>query len=102
VRVGIHAMLDDAMLDAFGFRPAPRAVRSLVSGALRMRGRALLLFPARRRKHFITGQPQRSWPDGYQLTDLGPPPLLESRARGEFSESGNTDARLTRTDKSRL
>jgi hypothetical protein len=89
VRVGIHALLDDAMLDAFGFRPAPRAVRSLVAGALRMRGRALRLFPARRRKHFITGQPQRSWPNGYRIGELGPPPLCTSV---------DTDAHLTTTD----
>jgi hypothetical protein len=79
VRVGIHGMLDDAMLAAFGFRPAPRPVRALVRGALRARGRALRFFPARTRKSFITGKPQRSWPDGYRLADLGPPPLLDAR-----------------------
>jgi len=78
VRVGIHAMLDDAMLAAFGFRPAPRAVRALVAGALRLRGRALRLFPARTRKHFITGRPQRSWPHGYRIAELGPPGLRAS------------------------
>jgi hypothetical protein len=72
-------MLDDAMLDAFGFAPAPRWVRALVTGALRSRGRALRFFPARTRKSFMTGKPQRSWPNGYQLSDLGPPSLLGER-----------------------
>jgi hypothetical protein len=76
VRVGIHAMLDDAMLNAFGFAPAPRVVRSLVAGTLRTRARVLRLFPAATRKNFITGKPQRSWPQGYRISDLGPPPLL--------------------------
>ena len=75
VRVGIHAMLDDTMLTSFGFRAAPTPVRSLVAGALRLRGRALRRFPPRRRKGFITGKPQRSWPNGYAIADLGPPPL---------------------------
>jgi hypothetical protein len=47
-----------------------------VDGALRARGRVLRFLPSRKRKHFITAQPQRSWPDGYEISDLGPPPLL--------------------------
>lgn len=75
-RVAIHAMLDESMLNAFGFPRAPRAMRTLVTGALRTRGRLLRLFPARTRKNFITGTPQRSWPKGYRISQLGPPPLL--------------------------
>jgi hypothetical protein len=75
-RVAIHAMLDDAMLDAFGFPRPPRLMRTVVAGALRARARALRLFPAHRRKDFITGRPQRSWPNGYRISQLGPPPLL--------------------------
>jgi hypothetical protein len=76
VRVGIHAMLDAPLLDAFGFPRAPRAVRALATGALRARARVLRLLPARTRKDFLTGRPQRSRPNGYRIAELAPPPLL--------------------------
>ena len=81
VRVAIHAMLDDAMLEAFGFPRAPAAMRSFVAGALRTRGRVLRFFPANTRKDFITGKPQRSWPEGYQIDQLGPPPLMADQGK---------------------
>ena len=82
VRVGVHAMLDDAMLAAFGFAPAPPAVRSFITAALRARARLLRLFPARTRKSFFTGTPTRSWPKGYRISQLGPPPLLRPEEQG--------------------
>jgi hypothetical protein len=75
-RVAIHALLDEPVRIAFGFPPAPRLMRALVTGALRARGRVLRFFPARTSKNFITGKPQRSWPKGYRISQLGPPPLL--------------------------
>lgn len=81
VRVGIHAMLDDAMLTSFGFEPAPKFVTALLEGALALRGRMLRVFPARSRKRFFTSVPNRSWPNGYRVDELGPPPLLEARER---------------------
>src|SRR5205085_244255 len=62
VRVAIHSMLDDVMREAFGFPAAPAWMGALVGGALRMRARVLRFFPARKRKSFITGKPQRTWP----------------------------------------
>ena len=77
-RVAIHAMLDDTMRTAFGFPRAPRAVGALVTAALRARAKALRFFPPRTRKHFITGVPQRSWPKGYRISQLGPPSRLRA------------------------
>ena len=85
VRVAIHGMLDEPMLDAFGFAHPPRAVRAMVAGSLRIRARALRLFPARTSKDFITAKPQRSWPKGYAIEQLGPPPLLDPHERTEGS-----------------
>jgi hypothetical protein len=89
VRVAIHAMLDEPMLDAFGFPHPPRVMRTVVNSALRMRGRMLRLLPARTSKSFITGKPQRSWPKGYRIDQLGPPPLLrdEEAKRSQVGES---------------
>ena len=81
VRVAIHGMLDDTMLTCFGFPRAPAVVGNAVAGALRLRGRMVRLLPANTRKDFITGKPQRSWPAGYRIAQLGPPPLLELAER---------------------
>ena len=80
-RVAIHALLDDTMIESFGFPRAPAMVRALVGGTLRTRGRVLRLFPARTSKDFITAKPQRSWPQGYTIAQLGPPPLVASEER---------------------
>lgn len=42
------ALMDDSLIRAFRYRPPPPALRALVRGALRTRGRVLRLFPPRR------------------------------------------------------
>jgi ER-bound oxygenase mpaB/B'/Rubber oxygenase, catalytic domain len=69
----IHALLDDPLLDAFGFpRPTP-AERAAVAGALRGRARLVRLLPHRRRPHLRTERRRRSYPRGYRIEELGPP-----------------------------
>jgi hypothetical protein len=83
VRYGIYAMLDDDMIAAFGFpRPLP-LTRAILRGALELRGRALRWFPPRREAHFFTDDRNRTYPDGYQIAELGPPRLVAAgRRRG--------------------
>lgn len=84
VRRAIYAMLDDEMLEAFGFpRPLP-LTRALVSGALKLRARVIRLLPPRGEAHFFTDDRNRTWPEGYQIDRLGPPRLVgqEARERG--------------------
>jgi mpaB/rubber oxygenase-like protein len=89
VRYGIYAMLDDAMIAAFGFpKPLP-GTRRLLRAALKLRGRALRWFPARRTPHFFTDDRNRSHPDGYRISELGPPKLL---AADERRRSGHPPA----------
>ncbi len=76
VRTAIHSLLDDTMRTCFGFPAAPKAMTMFVTGALKTRGRLLRLFPGHNSKQFITTKPQRSWPKGYAIFDLGPPPLI--------------------------
>ena len=69
----IHTLLDDQLLDSFGFpKPSP-ALRRLVQGALRTRSRLTGLFPERRKPFRHTARPHRSYPSGYQIEKLGPP-----------------------------
>jgi len=84
VRYGIYAMLDDAMIGSFGFpKPLP-GTRSLLAGALRLRGRMVRWLPARRTGHFFTDNRNRTHPKGYDLSALGPPRLVvaEERKKG--------------------
>ena len=85
VRSAIHSLLDDTMRTCFGFPPAPKAMTTFVTGALRTRGRLLRLFPGHKTKQFITTKPQRSWPKGYAISDLGPPPLLAAERERRVS-----------------
>ncbi len=85
VRRAIYAILDDSMLEAFGFpRPLPVA-RALVRGALKLRGRLVRWLPPRKVPHFFTDSPNRSHPRGYEIAKLGPPRLMagddDGRAR---------------------
>jgi hypothetical protein len=76
-RVGaraICALLDDELLDALGL-PRPRPLeRRAVEGALKLRARALRRFPQRRRPRLRTEMRRRTYPRGYRVEELGPPP----------------------------
>lgn len=81
MRYGIYAMLDDEMIGAFGFpKPLP-LTRSLLRGALKMRGRVLRLLPPRREPHFFTADRNRTHPNGYRIAELGPERLVEADRR---------------------
>jgi hypothetical protein len=72
VRRMSYALMDGPLLDAFGFpRPHP-AVRALVRGGLKARGRVERFLPARTEPRFARDLPQvRSYPNGYDVAELG-------------------------------
>jgi hypothetical protein len=81
VDFSIYALLDDAMLAAFGFpRPLP-LTRPMLRGALKLRGRLVRFLPPRREPHFFTDNPNRTHPKGYEIAALGPPRLVEAERR---------------------
>jgi len=66
------ALMDDPLLDAFRYRRPGRWERRLATGALRLRGRAVRLMPPRREPLFARQLPNiRSYPDGYDVAELG-------------------------------
>ena len=68
----IYAMLDEPLLEAFGFsKPSPR-MRRFVEGALKMRGRFIRLLPERRKPFLRTGPRCPTYPKGYRIEELGP------------------------------
>ena len=81
VRYSIYAMLDEATLAAFGFpKPLP-ASRALLRAALKLRGRVVRWLPPRREPHFFTDSQNRTYPRGYQISELGPPRLVAAERR---------------------
>jgi hypothetical protein len=68
----LYAVMDDRLLDAFGFpRPQP-FLRRAVEIALRARAQAVRLLPPRRGPRLRTTQRRRSYPRGWRLEGLGP------------------------------
>ena len=81
VRYSIYALLDDAMLSAFGFpRPLP-GTRAFLRAGLRARGALVRYLPARRQAHFFTDDPNRTHPGGYEIGALGPERLVANEKR---------------------
>jgi hypothetical protein len=80
VRRAIHALLDDEVLDAFGFPKPSRVARKSIRGMLRLRGRVGRWLPPRRRPSFFTARRNRTHPAGYEIGSLGPANLIEHDA----------------------
>ncbi len=81
VRYGIYAMLDDAMIQSFGFpKPLP-GTRAAIGAMLTLRGRIVRFLPPRREPHFFTDDRNRTHPRGYEIGELGPPRLVEAERR---------------------
>lgn len=73
IRPAIYAMMDDPLIEAFGFPRPSTAVRSLVRAALVARSWALRRLPPRTRPKLRTQMRHRSYPAGYTVEQLGPP-----------------------------
>ena len=68
----IYALMDEPLLEAFGFPRPPRAVRAAVEGALRARARAVALLPPRRRPRLRAKRRTRTYGREWRLEELGP------------------------------
>jgi ER-bound oxygenase mpaB/B'/Rubber oxygenase, catalytic domain len=68
----IYALLDEPLLDAFGFPRPSAVVRRSVEGALRTRARAVRLLPARRRPRLRVERRTRTYGREWSLEELGP------------------------------
>jgi hypothetical protein len=87
VRYSIYAMLDEAMIAAFGFPQPLPFTRPLLRASLKLRGAAVRWLPARRTPHFFTDNRNRTYPGGYRISGLGPPRLVAAEKRGQKAEA---------------
>jgi ER-bound oxygenase mpaB/B'/Rubber oxygenase, catalytic domain len=67
----VAALIDEPLLRAVGFAAPPAWLRSLMTGALRLKAAAQRALPPRRRPYLFTTATYPSYPDGYQIEDLG-------------------------------
>ena len=72
----IPALLDPPLLQALGWRPAPPLLTRTLQTLLKTRSRLLRRLPPRTLPDFFADQSIRSYPNGYQLEDIGPPSLI--------------------------
>jgi hypothetical protein len=72
IRRTIYAMLEDPLIEAFGFPQPSRGMRWLVPATLRLRARLRRWLPARRRPRRRTETTRPSYPAGYRIEQLGP------------------------------
>jgi hypothetical protein len=70
----ISAVLEEHVIEALDLGRPTRFERRLVEAALRVRARVVHYLPARRRPHLRTTMRRRSYPSGYTIEALGPPP----------------------------
>lgn len=75
VRSVIYSLLDDPLIDAFGFPRPSRLMRRVVPGALRLRAALAGLLPPHRRPRLRTEMAHPSYPEGYVIERLGPPEI---------------------------
>lgn len=67
-----RSLMEPHLLAAFGYRDPGRLARAVSHAALRLRARVVALLPPRRKPLYaIDTYSVRSYPDGYELTELG-------------------------------
>jgi len=82
-RRAMYGLMDERLIECFGFPRPSRATRWLVDRALRLRASALRVLPRRRKPVIRTARRQRSYPEGYVIEELGPPAPPFSRSKME-------------------
>lgn len=70
----LYALMDDPLLAAFNFPKPPAWLRGLGAFALRTRGRIIRLLPERKKPRLLTQEKNPTYPHGYEIDQLGPPP----------------------------
>ncbi len=87
LRPAIYALLDDAMLDAFGFPHPPRLLRTSLTATLKARAIAQRFFPPRAKPYTIENTRFRLYPKGYTLSEIGPYSMLAELNNTQPNES---------------
>jgi hypothetical protein len=68
----VYTLLDDTMLDAFGFEHPSQLLCWGVETTLKLRGHVLRFLPPRKQPNFFIDSPTHTYPSGYEIANLGP------------------------------
>ena len=66
-----HALMDGPLLRAMGFPSPPAPLCVIIESALKLRGWLVGWLPKRRHPHLLTKVRRPSYPDGYEIEELG-------------------------------
>lgn len=72
IREVIYALLDDPLRVAFGFPKPHSTLEALVVGGLKAAAIGLRYAPPRKTPFHLTQQPNRTYPQGYDIEQMGP------------------------------
>lgn len=72
-RRAIYALMDDPLIEAFGFPKPSRFMRGLVNQSLKLRGWLAGWMPRRKKPRLRTETGNLTYPNGYVIEQLGPP-----------------------------
>ena len=75
VREGIYAMVDEPLRKAFGFPKGKPILNWSINAGLLLAAKILRYMPPRLEPFRLTKEPNRSYPNGYELEKLGPPDM---------------------------
>jgi hypothetical protein len=64
-------MMDAPLCEAFGFYKVPDQFQHFVKNSLKLRGKLLRYFPERRHPRLDTQVKRQTYPEGYQIEELG-------------------------------
>lgn len=66
------SVMDDALLDAFGYKRPPAVVRQASKIGLKVRGKIAGVLPQRRKPRYVHNLPRiKTYPDGYDIESMG-------------------------------
>jgi len=68
----MKCLLDEKMLEALGYSTPPSWLKKLVLAAMRLRALALRKITFEHYPSFVTTEHNRTYPNGYQIEELGP------------------------------
>jgi len=68
----LHALLDEPLLDAFGFPHPSRLERAVLEGVLRARAMVVKWGPRKRNNPLVQEQDWPTYPGGYEIEKIGP------------------------------
>ena len=73
----MKCLLDETMLKALGYTPAPPVLKILVRGAMKLRALGLRKITFKNYPSFVSTEPNRTYKHGYKIEQLGPEHLIK-------------------------